>query len=83
MSIVKKFCDKCGREIKADFNDPEEETPRVNVYSAMLFVGKKSWFKDDPPETVYNTRAELCALCKHKLDKLAQDFMASSENNES
>lgn len=83
--MIKKFCDKCGTQISLDNSDSNYGERRLGVgcYGAMLFMGAKSWFPEDPEGTVYNTRKDLCPSCQYKLDKLVQDFMNESTSGES
>ena len=80
--MIKRFCDKCGSEIEKDLDQCERKLG-VGCYGAMLFMGIKSWFPEDPEGTIYNTRKDLCVSCQHKLDKLAQDFMNEVQSDES
>ena len=83
--MIKKFCDKCGAQISLDKSDSNDGERRLDVgcYGAMLFMGVKSWYPEDPEGTTFNTRMDLCPSCQHKLDKLTQDFMNESTSGES
>ena len=83
--MIKKFCDKCGTQIPLGtlHMDESERKLGIGCYGAMLFMGVKSWYPEDPEGTTFNTRMDLCPSCQHKLDKLTQDFMNESTSGES